>query len=953
VPHGQRSLLPLLPLLLVACPGPDTSIIARANEGPEVIIWSPASGEAFDEDESISFTGTVEDDRTSPDEIHLAWTSSVDGTLEEGYLAQDEGLVALVIDDLSLGEHVIRLRGADADNVEGSDEITISVGRTEAFPSIEILHPDGDEQGSQGLPFDLEALVEDPQDLPEDLLVSMASDLDGDLCLDLQPTPAGIASCAVVLSVAPDLSEGIADPHRLTFTVVDSDDNFVTAEVDLAVESDLAVDNDLDGYSEDEGDCDDTDPYVFPGADEVCNGVDDDCDGDVDDDDRDVLDASTWYRDRDGDGYGVDDDTVAACDQPSGYAAYGGDCDDADTAYNPGASEEDCTDPADYNCDGSSGYIDGDGDGWAACEDCDDGDATVNPDALEHCDGADDDCDGSIDEADAVDAPTWYGDGDGDGYGNSGLSQVACSAPSGYVAGSSDCDDGDAAIHPGATETCDGDDNDCDGLTDDDDPGLVGGSTWYADADGDGYGDPSRSRSACSAPSGYVADSSDCDDGDAGIHPGATEVCDGDDNDCDGLTDDDDGGVVGTSTWYRDQDGDSYGDSGRSTSACTAPSGYVADSSDCDDNDASAYPGAAELCDGTDNDCDGTTDESDAADASTWYGDGDGDGYGNASLTQRACSAPSGYVSDSSDCDDGDAGIHPGATEVCDGDDNDCDGLTDDDDSGVVGTSTYYRDRDGDGYGLSSSSSSACTAPSGYVTDATDCDDGDAGIHPGATEVCDGDDNDCDGLTDDDDPGVTGTSTWYRDNDSDGYGDITRSTAACAAPRGYIADSSDCDDYSAAVHPGATETCDGDDNDCDGLIDDDDSGVTGTTTLYADSDGDGYGDPATSIVACSGSSGWVSNSSDCYDGNADANPAQAGYFTTDRGDGSYDYDCNGVNDAQYTSAGSCGGWPACTTYAGWTSHVRACGVTANYITSCNTSLGACSETTESRTQACR
>ena len=767
--YVSRRALPLLALPLVACPGPDTSIIQRANEGPEVIIWSPASGEAFDEGDSVSFTGTVEDDRTPPDEIHLAWTSSVDGTLEEGYLAQDEGLVALVLDDLSMGEHVITLRGADADNAEGSDAVTITIGQTDEFPAIEILHPDGDEQGSQEVPFDLEALVSDPQDPAQDLLVSVVSDLDGELCLDLQPTAAGVARCSLVLTVAPDLSAGIEDPHQLIFTVVDSDDNFVTAQAELTIESDLAVDNDLDGYSEDEGDCDDTQPDVFPGADEVCNGVDDDCDGDVDDDDDGVQDASTWY----------------------------------------------------------------------------------------------------------------------------------------------------------------------------------------ADADGDGFGDLGRSTEACAAPSGYVADATDCDDSDAAVHPAATETCNGIDDDCDGLTDDDDGDVVGASTWYRDQDADSYGDSSRSTAACAAPSGYVADATDCDDFDASAHPGATELCDGADNDCDGSTDESDAADASTWYGDGDGDGYGNASLTQRACTAPSGYVADSSDCDDGDAAIHPGATEICDGDDNDCDGLTDDADSGVTGTSTWYRDRDGDGYGLSSSSSTACTAPSGYVTDATDCDDYDASVHPGATEICDGVDNDCDGLGDDADPGVTGTSTWYRDNDSDGYGDITRSASACTAPSGYIADNSDCDDYSASVHPGASELCDGDDNDCDGLTDDDDPGVTGTSTLYADSDGDGYGDPSTSTVACSGSSGWVSNSSDCYDGNAEANPAQSGYFDVDRGDGSYDYDCNGVNDAQYTSAGSCGGWPACATYAGWSSHVRACGVTADYIISCNLTGLSCSETTESRTQACR
>ncbi|MDP2308506.1 MAG: MopE-related protein [Pseudomonadota bacterium] len=86
--------------------------------------------------------------------------------------------------------------------------------------------------------------------------------------------------------------------------------------------------------------------------------------------------------------------------------ASAGDCDDASAAYNPGAIEDDCADPADYNCDGSSGLVDADADGFAACEECDDGLGTVNPDADEVCDGADNDCDGTID-IDAIDAGTW------------------------------------------------------------------------------------------------------------------------------------------------------------------------------------------------------------------------------------------------------------------------------------------------------------------------------------------------------------------------------------------------------------------------------------------------------------------------------------------------------------------------------------------------------------------
>jgi hypothetical protein len=278
-------------------------------------------------------------------------------------------------------------------------------------------------------------------------------------------------------------------------------------------------------------------------------------------------------------------------------------------------------------------------------------DVTATSDITEDCDDGDDTV--------ATASVTASADNDGDGYGDSSTSALVCGLISGWVADSTDCDDSDAAINPIATESCDAVDNDCDG--DVDESGATGESSWYADSDSDTFGNASDSVTACDMPSGYVADSTDCDDGDAAINPAALEVCDsGVDNDCNGMADDDDGALVsftGTAYW-PDSDSDGFGDESASSAwACTVPLGAVEDSSDCDDTDAAVNPDAAEVADdGVDQDCNGS-------DLVTSSGtDADGDGFDSE-------------ATGGDDCDDTDAAVNPDATEVSlDGVDNNCDG---------------------------------------------------------------------------------------------------------------------------------------------------------------------------------------------------------------------------------------------------------------------------------------
>ena len=593
------------------------------------------------------------------------------------------------------------------------------------------------------------------------------------------------------------------------------------------VDDDGLTDSDGDGHfpvgacSTPADDCDDGVATTYTGATELCNGIDDDCDGLLTADEEDV----------DGDGYGL-------CD---------GDCDDSNGAVNPGATET-CN-SEDDNCNSTvdEGF-DSDNDGYSICQgDCDDGDPAINAGASEICNGVDDDCDSQVDEG--LDT-----DSDGDGH----FALGSCSAPA------DDCDDAVATTYPGAPELCNTIDDDCNGVADDDGVVDVDGDSHYPvgactspaddcddgvattytgatelcngvdddcdglltadeeDVDGDGYGlcdgDCDDSNTAVnpaatetcnseddncngSVDEGFDTDNDnysvcqgDCDDGDPAINAGATETCNGVDDDCDSQID-------------EGLDVDDDGDGHFALGSCSAPA------DDCDDAVPTTYSGAPELCNGVDDDCNGVADDDGLIDS-------DGDGH----YPLGACSSPA------DDCDDGEASIYSGAPELCNGIDDDCDGalLADELDVDGDGFGVCDGDCDDNNIDVNPGESEVCNAiddncnlsvdegfdsdGDGYSSCNGDCDDNNGDINPGEVEICNGADDDCNGTADD---------QLSDDVDNDGH----YALGSCLTP------ADDCADLDPDVYPGALELCNGEDDDCNGLIDDDG---------LVDGDGDGH-----------------------------------------------------------------------------------------------------------------
>jgi hypothetical protein len=477
---------------------------------------------------------------------------------------------------------------------------------------------------------------------------------------------------------------------------------------------------------------------------------------------------------------------------------------------------------------------------------------------LEVCNGKDDDCDGETDE-ELHESPCTRRNQHG-----------GCAGTTVCIDGHGDCN----APEPGE-DVCDGEDNDCDGETD----------KGFDDTDNDALAD--------------CVDEDDDDDGRADAHDncqktpnpdqqdldqdGAGDACDPDD-DNDEVPDEEDNCRIVFNPDQVDSDLDGRGNE------CDVDDDDDGDpdSLDCDITNPLVFHGAAEVCNGVDDNCEGGADEEGAAGCEDWLYDGDGDGYGGETVPEGVepsrclCEALAPHTALlPGDCNDHSADKSPGAAEKCNGVDDNCDGIIDPE--GSEGAKTYYRDKDKDGYGRPSEFAVLCE-PTGQfnVERGDDCNDDSPAVSPAAPEFCNGSDDNCDDNVDPE--GSIGCTTFYNDGDDDGYGVVS--------------------DYRCLCLPDAPHD--------------------------------------TTVVG------------DCCDTDPSVNPAQGGYFKTPNACGGWDYNCNNRVEQHWGSTGSCS---ALLTFCfieakGWAQPPPPCGVDGNWIKECDQKFGSCKEDTENKTQEC-
>ena len=316
---------------------------------PKASLLSPGDNETFLEGSAVAFRVQLDDNDDGVSALEVAWRSDTMGTLRGEATIGDDNVQEFVTRDLENGTHVVTVTATDPDGNTASDDVAIIVSPNSA-PQVGLTAVFAGDFTAYGVGDDavIVATVADGEDDPEALRLTWA--------INGVPDSRGPDAAEPTGEAVWILSGLEAGDYTVSANVLDSlgsQPEAGAATVDFSI---VPLDGDGDGTTTGElggEDCDDTDPDIGPGADEVCDGIDNDCDGLIDAEDDDILDAIEGHPDADGDGYGDDATTVLTCDLTD-LSDVGGDCNDSDEAVNPGALEV-CGDGLDNDCDGTSG----------------------------------------------------------------------------------------------------------------------------------------------------------------------------------------------------------------------------------------------------------------------------------------------------------------------------------------------------------------------------------------------------------------------------------------------------------------------------------------------------------------------------------------------------------------------------------------------------------------------